>query len=837
LVGICPPLGSGKTLTSKDTFENFHLRFQAKGGLGHVRFRREEKGSATGVAISNGLLEDFLGAGDLFGFNALQDMRRKAPRDLVNKVLKKDDFNDYSIKCVGKHLTVQVNGVTTVDEDFAMIPRKGHLDWIVVGSSGTAEIHFRNIEIRTLPAVIASSVPAYQPLFNGKDLTGWTGTSDTYFVKKDGSLQANPVANEYAMLHTIKSYENYELRMLCKVAGAGQASAKNRGGVALHVTHPEGLTNPAYGIGISLTSGRDPDMKAHGLGDTGEVKSSQATKGPIGGPGSWNELRVICQDKKVTIYYNGEERWSCTLAPVSKGQIGLWSIDGETYFRDIEIKELPTKEPAFKTLFDGKDVSAWDLKLADNWRFEDNRLICRGAGGMLRPKKLDLREFHLRIEARYFGEGAYLRLGPQLFQTPDKKSVTAHQHVLLSPVLVNAAGSIGMEFGDKDLTGGVAHIDLTKPGEWYTLDVIHEGRYVRTLINGKPAAEFVVTEPGALVGLGLLGFNQEDKNGELQIRKIEIRDLSDDPKTAKKRLQGFWTPAEAIRDAVGKAAAFSKDDLKAFALEFDKDKLKCGMFPDATFQLRAPNRITIKYRNPAKQMVSAEATYRLTHDILSLDFENIDVPFGPAAPKDKDGRKPLQFALFRYHAELVPLFNGKNLHGFVNDRERWAWRDDTLVGVRRAGDNNEDLLFRPTMPNLRDFELEFQVRTQGQAPVGVLFRGGENKENVGLLANGPMLSIGGITPGGLWNRNRDQLWKVPPAEKIKAVKPDAFNHYVLRCVGKRVTVQINGVTMIDDDLDVPQMQPAGKLAWALLDNGKAGTVTFRAIRLRVLPPP
>ena len=394
------------------------------------------------------------------------------------------------------------------------LPRSGHL--AVHCKPGDSKILIRDLVIRELPPPLADR--GFEPLFNGKDLTGWTGAADSYFAKKDGSLQANPVQNEYAMLHTIKSYENYELRMLCKVARAGEAFAKNRGGVALHVTHPDGLSHPAYGIGVSLISGRAPDMKAHGLGDIGEVKSAQGTKGPSGA-GGWNEMRVICQGPKVTIFYNGEERWSCTLAPASKGQIGLWSIDGETYFRDIEIRELPPlPEPAFKTLFDGKGVSAWDMKLADNWRFEDNRLICRGNGGILRPKKLDLREFHLRIEARHFGEGAYLRLGPQLFQTPDKKSVTAHQHVLLSPVLISAAGSIGMEFGDKDLTGGVAQKDLTKPGEWYTLDVIHEGRYVRTLINGKLAAEFVVTEPGALVGRASR-FHQEDKNGELQIRK------------------------------------------------------------------------------------------------------------------------------------------------------------------------------------------------------------------------------------------------------------------------------------------------------------------------------
>lgn len=675
--------------------------------------------------------------------------------------------------------------------------------------------------------------PEFKPLFNGRDLDGWK-TDKAKWAVNDGVIIADR-AGELMFDRAVS--KNFRLRMEIKLMrGTGvvrfrvPAVGERDWNVAL-------MDNRLGMVDGMVHTGREIGQKSTGL-----VKA-------IAEMDEWMVLEITAQDEEATVRINGKQvmylhNAKYTPAP---GQIGLLIVhtagpdDTEMHVRKIEVMELPPgpspPESAFKTMFNGTDVSAWDLERADNWKFDDNRLICRGSGGMLRPKKLDLREFHLKIEARHFGEGAYLRLGPQMFQTPDKKSVIAHQHVLLSPVLISAAGTIGMDFGGKDLTGGVAQKDRTRPGEWYTLDVIHEGRYVRTLINGEQAAEFVVTEPGALVGLGLLGFNQEDKNGELQIRKIEIKDLSADPNTAAKRLQGFWTPVQAIRGAVGKDAEFSKEDLKAFALEFDKDKLKCGLFSDATFHLSAPDRITIQYRGPAKQMMNAEATYRLTHDILALDFADIDPPLGPATSKSKDGKKPLQLALFRYHAESVPLFNGKNLDGFVNDRQRWTWQGDTLIGTRRANDTQDDLLFRPGMPNLRDFELEFQARTQGHAPVGILFRGGENKENVGLVANGPMLSIGGMTAGGLWNSNRNQLLKVPPAEKIKAVKPDDFNHYVLRCVGKRVTVQINGVTMINDDLDVPKMQPAGKLAWALLDNGKAATVTFREIRLRALTPP
>jgi uncharacterized protein (TIGR03067 family) len=158
LVGICPAPGvaTRMRLTSKQLFEDFELRFEAKetgGGWGVIEFRKASNDNAV-ITISRNF--DVIGAGDLAGSGVLAKMRRKAPRHLVDKVLKKNDFNQYSIKCVGKRLTAQVNGVTTVDEEFPMMPAKSPLGLIIVGSKTageTSEIQFRNMEIRRLPPI------------------------------------------------------------------------------------------------------------------------------------------------------------------------------------------------------------------------------------------------------------------------------------------------------------------------------------------------------------------------------------------------------------------------------------------------------------------------------------------------------------------------------------------------------------------------------------------------------------------------------------------------------------------------------------------------------------
>src|SRR5437588_862326 len=56
-------------------------------------------------------------------------MMKQAPVSLVKKALKEGDFNDYYIKCTGKHVTIKLNGHTTVDDDFLTMESEGIIAW------------------------------------------------------------------------------------------------------------------------------------------------------------------------------------------------------------------------------------------------------------------------------------------------------------------------------------------------------------------------------------------------------------------------------------------------------------------------------------------------------------------------------------------------------------------------------------------------------------------------------------------------------------------------------------------------------------------------------------
>jgi hypothetical protein len=73
---------------------------------------------------------------------------KKAP-DTVAKTIKKDDFNDYRLKVVGKHVTITVNGVTAVDDDFPVMPETGVFAF-QLHAGKFMEVVFRNIEFTDL---------------------------------------------------------------------------------------------------------------------------------------------------------------------------------------------------------------------------------------------------------------------------------------------------------------------------------------------------------------------------------------------------------------------------------------------------------------------------------------------------------------------------------------------------------------------------------------------------------------------------------------------------------------------------------------------------------------
>jgi hypothetical protein len=153
IVGASPDgLKFNTFLCSKKKYGDFEMQFQVrlKDGKGNSGVQIRSEIFAPKTFAVKGPQAD-IGAGywgSLYGEH-FGGMMKEAPRDEVNKVLKAADFNTYYIKCVGKHVTIKVNNVTTVDDDFPKMPPEGIIAF-QLHAGGPMEVTFRNIRFTDL---------------------------------------------------------------------------------------------------------------------------------------------------------------------------------------------------------------------------------------------------------------------------------------------------------------------------------------------------------------------------------------------------------------------------------------------------------------------------------------------------------------------------------------------------------------------------------------------------------------------------------------------------------------------------------------------------------------
>ena len=147
LTGAAPKgLAFNTFLCSKKTYADFELKFEVKlnkTGNSGVQIRshihNQKTFAVTGPQCDIG--EEYWGS--LYGEN-IGGMMKAAPKELVEKVLKKNDWNDYYIKAVGKHITIKLNGETTVDGEFEKAPDTGIIAW-QIHAGGPMVVSVRNI--------------------------------------------------------------------------------------------------------------------------------------------------------------------------------------------------------------------------------------------------------------------------------------------------------------------------------------------------------------------------------------------------------------------------------------------------------------------------------------------------------------------------------------------------------------------------------------------------------------------------------------------------------------------------------------------------------------------
>ncbi len=154
LVGYTPEdPGFNTFLCSRKSYREFELSFKVrlKDGVGNSGVQiRSAVFNLERMAVRGPQCD--IGAffwGSLYGEN-FGGMMKQSPTDLVKKVVKPSEFNDYAIRCIGKHVTIKVNEETMVDADFPTLPAEGLIAFQLHAGFKSMEVTYKDIQFKDL---------------------------------------------------------------------------------------------------------------------------------------------------------------------------------------------------------------------------------------------------------------------------------------------------------------------------------------------------------------------------------------------------------------------------------------------------------------------------------------------------------------------------------------------------------------------------------------------------------------------------------------------------------------------------------------------------------------
>lgn len=250
------------------------------------------------------------------------------------------------------------------------------------------KLFIASLALALSPLAFTAESLEMRPLFNGMDLSGWTG--EGYRVE-NGVIVCTP---DGKILKTEETFSNYVLEFDFKLPPGGN------NGLAIH--YP--------GSGDGAFTGMEIQILDNSHSKYSDLKDSQfngslyllaaAKKSGLKPVGEWNHQKVSVLGSGVVIELNGEIILRANLDDLSarnpqhagakrrSGHIALLGHGDPVAFRNIQISESPPAAytegvlaAGFSRLFNGKTLAGWKHGNSPEWTVADGILKHSGRRG------------------------------------------------------------------------------------------------------------------------------------------------------------------------------------------------------------------------------------------------------------------------------------------------------------------------------------------------------------------------------------------------------------------------------------------------------------------------
>ncbi len=386
-------------------------------------------------------------------------------------------------------------------------------------------------------------------LFNGKTLDGWRDfKGDTVikapWVAEKGILTSlGKGSDSTGYIVTEKQYENFIIAFDWKISNGGNS------GLLYHVVErPEYkvpyVTGPEYQL-IDDAGFASPIEDWQKAGSDYAMYVCDPAKKVLEKAGDWNTSKIVFDNGHVEHWLNGQkvlefEAWTDDWfarkgsgkwdnAPeyglARSGHFAVQDHGSRAWFRNMKIKELPRK-PKQESLFNGKDLTGWDLYGTELWYVEKGELICESGPdkeyGYLGTRKY-YDDFDLSLEFKQEANGnsgvfirSYIKKGVEISGWQVEVAPPNHD-----------TGGIYESYG----RGWIHQIpdekeNILKEKEWNTMRIKVAGDKITTWLNGEVMTDLTDKKIGQGKGRIML---QIHSGGGIKVRwkNINLTELAD----------------------------------------------------------------------------------------------------------------------------------------------------------------------------------------------------------------------------------------------------------------------------------------------------------------------
>lgn len=193
--------------------------------------------------------------------------------------------------------------------------------------------------ILSIAAVAFADSPRLQPLFNGRDLSGWVVMHGGEWAIDHGVLVGRNGTNwttnpEYSgsWLRTEREYGDFILELEYAISERGNS------GIHFRSALEKNPSFTGYEMQINDDAGRPP--RKSGTGSLYDVVAP--TKNMSKPAGEWNQVRITCKGDRIQVTLNGEQIVDFRGDRSKRGYIGLQNHDARSVvkFRNIRLAEI-----------------------------------------------------------------------------------------------------------------------------------------------------------------------------------------------------------------------------------------------------------------------------------------------------------------------------------------------------------------------------------------------------------------------------------------------------------------------------------------------------------------